>query len=625
MKRILFLSFLIPFVGFSQAPAGYYNGTSALTGYALKSKLHDIISEKNINWHYGDLTAFYNQTDLDRYYDHDASNNTILLDIYSEIPAGQDAYEYTTANLIGSAASEGLGWNREHMMPQSSFNSNYPMYSDLFYVVPTDARINQLRSNYPYGMVKTTTTPFYTFTNGSRINSNATAGSGYTGRVYEPIDEFKGDVARSLLYFAVRYEGKLNSFNFYNGTSAANDTSPLDGTEEKAFENWYVAMLLQWHNQDPVSQREIDRNNAVYAIQKNRNPFIDHPEWVNAIWSQTPDVIAPQAPSNLSVQQNSAYFVTLNWSPSPDADVIGYKIYQNGVLIDNTKNTTISIDHLMPATPYNFTVRAYDNGYLESPESNLVSTTTLASDIYAKDLLISKYLEGTSNNKAIEITNKTGHPVNLNKYRLSIQFFSGTNYYFPAPYELEGIVQNNATFVVLNPNANFSCINNDQARFVTAAPQLTFSGSQYVELRYASATVDAVGIKNAGNTAVLGDVSLYRLSSVNQPSTAFSLSEWESYPTDYCENLGVLATSDVNNYSESGWSVYPNPVVGNDLYIKGKQLEKVQKVSVFDVSGKLIKQESMPFKNKNSVNVQNLKQGIYILKLDDQSVKFIKK
>ena len=627
MKRILLLSFLLPALVFSQIPSGYYDGTSNLSGYALKTKLHEIISSKNISWHYGDLNEFYNKTDLDKYYDHDASNTTILLDIYSEIPNGPDVYEYTVANLTGSANAEGQGWNREHMMPQSTFNSNYPMYSDLFYVIPTDARINQLRSNYPYGIAKTTTAPFYAFTNGSRISANGTPGSGYTGRVYEPIDEFKGDIARSLLYFAVRYEGKLGLFNYYNGTSAANDRSPLDGTEEKAFEDWYLAMLLQWHNQDPVSQREIDRNNEVYALQKNRNPFIDYPQWVNAIWNQTANSLEPQAPTNLSITQTSAYFVNLSWTPSPDADVIGYKIYQNDVLIAYTKDTSISIDHLEPSTFYNFKVQAYDNSYYQSMYSNTVSATTLATDIYAKDLMITKYLEGSENNRAIEITNKTGHPVNLNKYRLSTQFYNNTagNYYFPDAYELEGLVQHNETFVVLNPYSNFSCITNDEARFVTAAPQLTFSGSQYLELRYASTTVDAVGIKDMSNSSVLGDVSLYRLSSVTQPSNTFTLSEWEAFPADYCENLGVLATSDVGFYSENNWSVYPNPVVGNSLYVKGKQLENVQEISVFDLSGKLVQQESRPFINKNSVNVQNLKPGVYILNIDHKSLKFIKK
>lgn len=623
MKKNILLSLLIPTFFVAQIPSDYYEGTQNLTGYPLKTKLHNIISEKNINWHYGDLQAFYNQTDLDRYYDHDATNSTFLLDIYSEIPTGPDAYEYTSNQMIGSANAEGLGWNREHMMPQSSFNSNYPMYSDLFFVIPTDARINQLRSNYPYGIAGTTN--FYTFTNGSKINRNGTPNSGYTGRVYEPIDEFKGDIARSLLYFAVRYEGKLNSFNYYNGTSAANDTSPLDGTEEKAFENWYIAMLLQWHQLDPVSQREIDRNNAVYNIQKNRNPFIDHPEWVAAIWNQTPDGIVPQAPLNLNASQNSAYFADLSWSASTESDVIGYKIYQNGNLVGTTKNTTFTVDRLTPSTNYNFTVKAYDTGYLESSDSNLLSVTTLANDIYAKDLMITKYLEGSGDNKAIEITNKTGHPVNLNKYRLSIQFYSGTNYYFPAPYELEGTVQNNETFVVLNPNANFSCITNDQARFVTAAPQLTFSGSQYVELRYNSTTVDAIGTRDLSNSGTLGNVSLYRLNAVTEPNTTFNLSEWRSFPSNFCQDIGSLAVSDVKNGTQNLWSVHPNPVIGNELFISGNNIQKINKILIYDTSGKLIKEENLPFKNKNSVNVHSLSSGVYMLNIDGQTLKIIKK
>ena len=623
MKQILIVFLLFPLVGFSQIPAGYYDGTSTLNGYALKSKLHEIISKKNINWHYGDLSAFYNITDLDKYYDHDATNTTIFLDIYSEIPGGPDAYEYTDQNGIGSANAEGQGWNREHMVPQSTFNSTYPMYSDLFYVIPTDARINQLRSNYPYGMAGTTN--YYTFTNGSKINKNGTPNSGYTGRVYEPIDEFKGDIARSLLYFATRYEGKLGSFEFYNGTSAANDKSPFDGTEEKAFENWYIAMLLQWNNQDPVSQREIDRNNSVYNIQKNRNPFIDHPEWINAIWVQNPDGIIPQAPTNVTLQRNSAYFANLSWTPSTSTDVIGYKIYQNGVYVDYTKNTTISIDHLEPSTSYNFTVKAYDKGYLESADSNVFTLTTLASDVFAKDLMITKYLEGTSNNKALEITNKTGHPVNMNKYRLSIQFNGSFGYYFPDTYELEGVVQNNESFVVLNPNANFSCITNDQSRFVTAAPQLTYAGSQYLELRYDSTTVDAIGTKDINNSSVLGNVSLYRLNSINQPTETFDLAQWQSYPSNYCENLGSLAVSNIENNIKNKFSIYPNPIVGNQVFIEGENLNQIQNVAIYDTSGKLLLQEKSPFKDKNFLYINQLKTGVYVLKLDNTSLKLIKK
>jgi endonuclease I len=621
MKKLLLPVILISSYFAAQAPAGYYDGTTGLSGYALKSKLHDIISAKNINWHYSDLTNYYNQTDLDKYYDYGPSNTTILLDIYSEIPTGPDAYEYTTANIIGSASAEGQGWNREHMMPQSTFYSNYPMYSDLFYVVPTDARINQLRSNYPYGIAGSTT--FYTFTNTSRIGNCAIPGITYTGRVYEPINEFKGDVARSLLYFAVRYEGKLGTFNFNNNANPASDTNPLDGTEERSFDPAYIAMLLQWNQQDPVSQREIDRNNSVYALQKNRNPFIDNPAWVNAIWGQTPDTVAPQTPTNLSVTQNSAYFTTLSWTPSSSTDVIGYKIYQNGTLVGATKNTTFSVDHLTPSTAYTFTVKAYDNGYLLSSDSNIASATTLATDSYAKDLMVTKYLEGTSNNKGLEITNKTGHPVNLSDYRLSIQFSSGSGYYFPAPYELEGIVQNNETFVVLHPEATFSCYTIGHAKFVTAAPQMTYSGSQYLELRYQSTTVDAIGVSGTSNSSTLGNVSLYRKSTVTQPTTSFSISEWDSYASNYCQNLGSLATSDLITSREEALKIYPNPANEN-IFVSGKT-EEIKSAQILDYSGKVISTEKTPFKNKKNISVQHLSTGSYLLKLDEKIYPFIKK
>ena len=88
--------------------------------------------------------------------------------------------------------------------------------------------------------------------------------------------------------------------------------------------------------------------------------------------------------------RNSAYFVNLSWQASPESDVLGYKIYQDGVLVATSKTNSMSVDNLTPSTTYNFTVKAYDNGYLESPLSNSVSITTLATDVFAKDVQITK-------------------------------------------------------------------------------------------------------------------------------------------------------------------------------------------------------------------------------------------
>lgn len=645
MKKILLPVILISSYISAQAPAGYYNGTAGLTGYALKSKIHDIISEKMINWHYDDLPNLYNQTDLDKYYDHDASNTTILLDIYSEIPAGPDAYEYVSSQLGGGSA-EGSGYNREHMMPQSTFTtiwyeadkkktvSDYPMFSDLNFIIPVDARINQLRSNYPYGLGNNVN--HYNFTNGSRISNAAIPNYPYKGRTYEPLDEFKGDIARSLLYFAVRYESKLSSFNTAYTTSAnitpQTDQCPLDGTDERAFDLPYIEMLKQWNASDPVSQREIDRNNTIYAIQNNRNPFIDHPEWVNMIWSETPDTIAPTAPGSLISTQQNAYFINLNWVASPETDVLGYKIYMNGSTtpVATTKNTSISIDHLDPSTTYTFTVKAYDKGYLESPLSNTLTASTIASDSYAKDLIITKYISGTNNNtntiknNALEITNKTGHEINLNDYRINIHLRNNNtgSYYRANTYELEGKIGNNETFVVLNSKAVLPCYTNSQAKFATASDPMSFKGDSYVELAYNKfVTVDAIGTKYTVNTN--GNVSLYRKNTVTQPNNTFTIGEWDSYPSNYCQNLGVLSTTELIASKDKKVGIYPNPVYDR-LFVNG-DVEKIKTAQVIDFSGKVILTEKDPFRNKKDISVQGIPTGTYLLRLDDHTQQFIKK
>ncbi|WP_162089128.1 endonuclease [Chryseobacterium aquaeductus] len=623
MKKILLPVLFITLFVNAQIPAGYYNGTAGLAGYALKTKLHDIISEKNVNWHYGDLPSFYNQTDLDTYYDHGIANTTFLLDLYSENPLGTDAYEYISSQIVSGSSAEGLGYNREHIMPQSTFYSNYPMYSDLFFVIPTDARINQLRSNYPYGISNSTI--HYTFTNTSKIGNNGTSGMTYTGRVYEPINEFKGDIARSLLYFAVRYESKLRTFKYDTTTNPVTDRNQLDGTEERAFDLPYIQMLKQWNILDPVSQKEIDRNNAVYTIQKNRNPFIDHPEWINLIWSENPDATPPLAPISLVSNQQNAHFIHLSWNPTTDTDILGYRIYMNGSAtpIATTKSTSIVIDHLSPSTSYSFTVRAFDKGYLESSDSNSITVSTTAADTNSKDLMIVKYIEGSGNNKAIEIVNKTGHEINLNNYRLNIQFYDSVydNYYLGNSFELEGKIDNNQSFVILNPKATLSCYTNSDAKFLTASDPMIFSGTQYVELAYNSTTIDAVGLKFNQNTNA--DISLYRKSTITQPSAIFSSTEWDSYAANYCQNLGSLSVYE-NIFSETEeFKIYPNPA--NDfIFVKGNT-QNIERAQIIDLSGKIIYTEKKPFIKKKNISIQNLNTGNYLLELDGKTYPFIKR
>ncbi len=273
---------------FAQIPPNYYAGTEGLTGYTLKSKLSEIISDGALDLGYGTgtgglWTTFYT-SDVDKYYE----NNGSVLDMYSEKPVGPDAYEYKLGrtsdggNQCGTTNSldqENSCYNREHTMPKSFFGgiNARPMANDAHFVIPADYFVNGQRFNYPYGE---TNSPDWTSTNGSKVGGCTFPD--YGGTIFEPINEFKGDLARMQLYFITRYESRLPNFSQYNSSM-----NPMDGTKDRGFKQWYVNLMLKWSLQDPVSQKEIDRNNAIYARQQNRNPFIDHPEWVFAIWNST--------------------------------------------------------------------------------------------------------------------------------------------------------------------------------------------------------------------------------------------------------------------------------------------------------------------------------------------------
>ncbi|NUY79407.1 endonuclease [Flavobacterium sp. MAH-1] len=265
-----FLRFAILLTGlsaFAQIPAGYYNAATG-TGYTLKTQLYNIIKNHTVK-SYNMLYTCYQTSDRDYFYENDGT----ILDIYSEKPNGPDSYTYSATNTgdrCGNYNSEGDCFNREHLMPQSVFNEDSPMVSDPHHILPTDGKVNGMRSNYAFGVVNN---PTWTSTNGSKLGNNSTAG--YSGIVFEPINEFKGDVARCLLYFAVRYQNTVGGYSH----------AMLNGTSDQVFSNWFLNILLTWHQQDPVSAREIARNNAIYAYQNNRNPFIDHPEYACMIWS----------------------------------------------------------------------------------------------------------------------------------------------------------------------------------------------------------------------------------------------------------------------------------------------------------------------------------------------------
>ena len=261
MKHRLLIVFLLCAACLqAQPPAGYYNNAVQKKGYALRQALFSIV-RPHTELSYTALWGAFQSTDV-------RPDNNKVWDIYSDNPMGQTSYYYVFGtNQCGNYDSEGDCYNREHSVPQSWFGEKTPMKTDLFHIYPTDGFVNGKRNNFAFGEVGNAT---WTSSNGSKLGSCST--SGYNGTVFEPIDEYKGDLARSYFYMAVCYMdtnlGKDN-YSMFSGGS---------------LKPWALNMLIRWHNEDPVSQKEIDRNNAIFNLQHNRNPFIDFPELVGKIW-----------------------------------------------------------------------------------------------------------------------------------------------------------------------------------------------------------------------------------------------------------------------------------------------------------------------------------------------------
>ncbi|MBN4051897.1 endonuclease [Cytophagaceae bacterium AH-315-L13] len=335
MKGVIFILILFPVVLFAQSPAGYYDSVYNKFGDDLYQSLYDLI--KN-----------HNQQDYDDAWSHfktiDATVSGKVWDIYSDNPGGTSSYTYSfTVDKCGNYNSEGDCYNREHSFPKSWFDDNYPMYSDLFALYPTDGYVNNKRANYSFGEVSSSD---WTSSNGSKVGNCSFPG--YSDKVFEPIDEYKGDLARTYFYMITRYKNSVSGWN----------SDMLSGS---SFSSWALDMLLEWHYDDTVSQKETDRNDAIYAIQNNRNPFIDYPEWIDRIWGiyagvaekKESEVKIKYSNGNLEVlssQPMSNYLIIYNYLGSRVAliDLVGYQRFypiqlKPGFYIASYQNNTYSL------------------------------------------------------------------------------------------------------------------------------------------------------------------------------------------------------------------------------------------------------------------------------------------
>jgi len=252
-------------------PEGYYEAAHG-TGSTLKTQLHQIISNHQVQ-SYASLWSHFTETD--------ATFDGYVWDIYSDTPCGEPPYIYSFGDDQDTGTGgtqEGDVYNREHSMPRSWFGGAVdPMNTDLYHIYPVDKFVNAQRANYPFGEVDA---PEWTSMNGGKLGPNVAGG--YDGTAFEPIDEYKGDLARTFFYMITRYEDQIEHWTYSEYGNVMFDHNTYPG-----YESWAIDMLMAWHESDPVSQKELLRNQAVYQIQGNRNPFVDYPEWVEKIWGDT--------------------------------------------------------------------------------------------------------------------------------------------------------------------------------------------------------------------------------------------------------------------------------------------------------------------------------------------------
>ena len=302
LTSILFVNTL-----FAQIPNGYYDNAQGLTGDQLKSALHNII-DNHTEYSYNDLRDFIlKNTDEDP----NNSNNVILL--------------YTgrsqAKNTFGGGAND---WNREHVWAKShgGFGNNPPAGTDAHHIRPTDASVNSTRGNLDFDI------------GGSPIAE--APGCYRDSDSFEPRDAVKGDVARMIFYMATRYEGGGGEPDLEVVDQVNNSPNPRHGK---------LSQLILWNAQDPPDDFEMNRNDVIYYdYQHNRNPFIDHPEYVNSIWGD-PSSINDEVAIDVSVYPNPATStLTVQTYKNTDLSYELYSIYGNKVTTGNITTEVSNID-----------------------------------------------------------------------------------------------------------------------------------------------------------------------------------------------------------------------------------------------------------------------------------------
>ncbi|OSY89371.1 hypothetical protein WH52_01670 [Tenacibaculum holothuriorum] len=514
MRKLLpLLGLLLSVTIYSQVPSYYNDVNINLTGTALK----DALATKIISSHTTYISYTPGVWEALKQCDISPTDPTKVVLIYGWNDSDSDITNDRTRGKDNHGSGSGV-WNREHVYSKSLGNPNLGttgVGADAHNLRPCDAQRNSSRSNRKFAA-------------GSGTQSYITS----EGHWY-PGDEWKGDVARMMMYMYLHYGNQTLPKNVAVGTVNSNDSNMID-------------LLLEWNAADPVSDLEKQRNPVLQNIQGNRNPFIDNPAFATKIWGGPQaedrfgntgggDTQAPTAPGSLTASNITQNTVDLAWSASTDnTGVTGYDIYNGSTKLTSTTNTNTTVTGLTAGTSYTFTVKAKDAAGNVSSASNIVNVTTSGapSNGTATELLISEYVEGSSYNKAIEIANFTGSTVDLSGYSIKKATNGGGSW--SNTLTLSGQLQNGKVYVIAHSSASTTVKNKAQ---LTNSSVMNFNGNDAIALFKGNTLIDLVG--NQNSSANFGqDVTLQRKSSIKSPNVAYTTAEWNTLAKDTFSGLG---------------------------------------------------------------------------------------
>jgi len=408
---------------YADIPSGYYNTVNTSSASALKASLHEIIDDHQ---RFPYTSSSTDTWDILESADQDPNNASNVIDVYKNA-------SYPKAGGGNSFYNREHSWPKSYGFPKDG-SSNYA-YTDAHHLFIADSSYNSSRSNKPYDNCSSCDEKVTLSNNGrggTNNDSNWTTGS-FTQGSWQTWNGRKGDVARALMYMAVRYEGGTHGVT---GVSEPDLILTDDRTliqNSNAGSNISVAymglksVLIQWHKDDPVDAFEHRHNEIVFSHQGNRNPFIDHPEYVACVFegicNGSGDSTPPAVPTGLLASGGNSE-VTLTWSPNNDTDLAGYNVYRSDsasgtyIRINNSLHTTTSFTNssLASNTTYFYKVTAVDSSNNESATSSTVNATTNNSTTPTEEVVWINELhydnDGTDTNEFVELAGSAGAELN---------------------------------------------------------------------------------------------------------------------------------------------------------------------------------------------------------------------